>query len=215
MKKITLFSSLLLGALFLSACSFPSGQKDSPLVLDDNEQEKFSNLSDGEYFIEKDDSHVVWTGAMGKVKSHSGSVPLNSGSLMIDGGQLVAGEFELSVVDLKSFEDSAGLEKHLKSEDFFNVEEYPTANLKIDNVSSLGNNSFQIESTLTIKGISQSVSFSAQLSMEGDSLKASGDLSIDRSLWDVRYGSGKFFTDLGDKAIDDEIKFTINLELKK
>ena len=100
------------------------------------------------------------------------------------------------------------LEGHLKSEDFFGVEKYPTALLTFKNVKSNGKNSYEVVGDLTIKDITKPVTF--ELSVYGN--KATANVKIDRTKFDVRYGSTSFFDDLQDKAIYDEFDLITDLE---
>ena len=95
----------------------------------------------------------------------------------------------------------AKLEGHLKSEDFFSVEKFKTSSLKFTNVTSTGDNTYNVTADITIKGKTESISFPATVSVDGAKLKATAKLTIDRSKFDVRYGSSSFFDDLGE-AID-------------
>ncbi len=105
------------------------------------------------------------------------------------------------------------LSKHLKSADFFDAEQYPAsvfeiASVKKDNTSE---NTYEISGDLTIKGITNPITFFAEIYAEGSALKARARVELDRSKWNVRYGSGKFFQNLGDNLIDD--MFTVEFDL--
>jgi len=94
---------------------------------------------------------------------------------------------------------------HLKSDDFFSVEKHPNAIFKITSVKDSG-------SEQKVGGkITHEISFPAKVSVNGGKVTASGTASIDRTKWDIKYGSGQFFSDLGDKIIRDEfeIKFVL------
>ena len=103
------------------------------------------------------------------------------------------------------------LENHLKSIDFFNVEKFPTSKLTITKVS-FNQGAFKVMGDLTIRGITHSVEFPAIINFSDLGPRATGQIKIDRTLFDVNFRSGKFFTDLGDKMIYDE--FTIDFEIK-
>jgi len=156
------------------------------------------------------ESQVNWKGY--KVTgSHYGTIALKSGSLEFQGDVLTGGEF---VVDMNSINttDLSGeykdqLDGHLKSDDFFGVENHPTATLKISKVTSSGKNSYEATGDLTIKGKTHPVDF--EISVYGS--KATANLKIDRSKYNIRYGSGSFFDNLGDKTIYDE--FDLNVDL--
>ena len=171
----------------------------------------FTNIEDGTVEVKVETSSVTWKGY--KVTgSHKGKIALKEGELTFKEGKLVGGEF---VIDMSTIEntDMEGeykekLEGHLKSEDFFGVEKYPTALLTFKNVKSTGKNSYEVVGDLTIKDITKPITF--ELSVYGN--KATANVKIDRTKFDVRYGSTSFFDDLQDKAIYDEFDLITDLE---
>ena len=156
-------------------------------------------------------SKVTWK-AYKVTGSHAGTVDLKSGALMFDGDKLTGGEFEVDMTLLVTTDDlgdmKAKLEGHLKSDDFFGVETHPTAKLVFTNVEASGKNSYEVIGDLTIKGITKAVTF--DVSIYGS--KATATLKVDRSNYDVKYGSGSFFENLGDKTIYDEFDLVVDLE---
>ncbi|MFM2285794.1 MAG: hypothetical protein RLZZ543_1291 [Bacteroidota bacterium] len=115
-------------------------------------------------------------------------------------------------------EFNAKLLGHLKSDDFFSVEKNPEAQFEIVKVEAAsdaasGNNS-TVTGNLTIKGIAKSITFPANITIEPAQLTAKAEFNIDRTEWDIKYGSGKFFQDLGDKMINDEFTVKFNLTAK-
>ncbi len=171
-----------------------------------------ANPVDGEKKeVKTDASKVTWKGY--KVTgSHTGTINLKSGSLMFDEGKLSGGEFTVDMATLISTDLEGGakgkLEGHLKSDDFFGVEKNPTSKLVFTNVEASGKNSYKVSGDLTIKGITKPVTF--DVSIYGS--KATATLTIDRSEFDVRYGSGSFFDNLGDKTIYDDFEIVADLE---
>jgi polyisoprenoid-binding protein YceI len=103
------------------------------------------------------------------------------------------------------------LEGHLKSDDFFGVEKYPTSTLVVTKTVSKGEGQYAVTADLTIKGITHPINFDAVLKLGSDRATVTADLKIDRTLYDVRYGSGKFFDDLGDKTIDDIFELNVKI----
>ncbi len=161
--------------------------------------------------VDVESSTVTWTGE--KVTgSHNGTIELESGHLMLEDEKIVGGEFvmdmsSITVTDL-SGENKGKLEGHLKSEDFFGVEKHPTAKLVITSAAAKGDGKYGIVGDLTIKNETHPITF--DLNMNGDS--ASTKLTIDRSDYNVRYGSGSFFDNLGDKTIYDNFELDVNLK---
>ena len=103
---------------------------------------------------------------------------------------------------------------HLSSLDFFDVKNHNTTTLEITSTKAIEGNKFTITGNLTIKGISKPIEFPATIEMKDGKLAAYAEMKVDRTLYDIKYGSGKFFEGLGDKMIDDEftIKFKIAAE---
>lgn len=161
--------------------------------------------------VKTDASTVTWK-AYKVTGSHTGTVDLKSGSLSFEGDQLSGGEFEVDMTTLVSTDlegDSKGkLEGHLKSDDFFSVDKFNTSKLVFTNVKATGKNSYEVTGDLTIKGITKPVVF--DVSIYGS--KATATLKVDRTKYDVKYGSGSFFENLGDKTIYDEFDLVVDLE---
>ncbi len=158
-------------------------------------------------------SEIKWTGK--KVSGeHFGNINLKEGSITLKGNAIVAGKFvidmtSITVKDLEPGEWHDKLLGHLKSDDFFGVEKYPEAVLVIDKSTPLMNKMVTITGKLTIKGKTQPVVFVATKTDMGYTAK----VMVDRTKYDIRYGSGKFFENLGDKMIYDD--FTLEVTLVK
>lgn len=171
----------------------------------------FTKVEGDKKEINLDNSAVVWKGY--KVTgSHEGVISIKSGHLNFDKDKLTGGRFEIdmttiSVTDLEG-ESKGQLEGHLKSNDFFGIEKFPTATLLFTKVKSLGKNSYKVTGDITIKGKTENVSFT--VSVYGS--KANVSLKIDRTKFDVRYGSSSFFDGLKYKAIYDEFDLVADLE---
>lgn len=161
--------------------------------------------------VKTSESTVTWKGY--KVTgSHEGTVSLESGALMFEEGKLTGGEFVVDMTTLTSTdlegEYKDKLDGHLKSDDFFGVANHPTSKLVFTSVKATGKNKYEVTGDLTIKNKTNPVTF--DLSIYGS--KATGSLKIDRSKYDVRYGSGSFFENLGDKTIYDEFDLVVDLQ---
>ena len=147
--------------------------------------------------------------------SHEGMLKLKSADLDYADGILKGGSFtidmaSISVTDLEG-EWRDKLVGHLKSPDFFSVEEFPTATFTITNVFSRGaNGDYKIVGDLQLKGITKEVKFNALF----NNGVATADLELDRTDFEIKYGSSTFLGNLGDKTIYDEFELTINLVTK-
>lgn len=202
MKKASIFS-VMLAAVAMIGMSFTNP------VEGEKERRKVSVA----------ESNIVWNGY--KVTgSHTGNIQLKSGELEFDGDQLTGGNF---VIDMTSIENTdlegewnEKLVGHLKSDDFFGVEKHPTASFEITQVVSRGKpGEYKIVGDLTIKGITKEIKFQADVEDMGDKAKAVAEVVVDRSEFNVRYGSGSFFDNLGDKTIYDEFDLQVNLVVAK
>jgi polyisoprenoid-binding protein YceI len=171
----------------------------------------FTTMETEKKDIKIKNSKVVWKGY--KVTgSHEGTINIKSGSLSFNDGKLTGGECSIDMTTLVSTdltgEYKGKLEGHLKSDDFFGVEKFPTATLIFTDVKVKGKNSYNVTGDLTIKGKTNPVTF--EISIYGS--KATTSLKIDRTKYDVKYGSTSFFDGLKDKAIYDEFDLVADLE---
>jgi polyisoprenoid-binding protein YceI len=144
---------------------------------------------------------------------HFGNISLKSGSMEIKDNQIARGKF---VIDMSSITNSdltdqaynTKLVNHLKSDDFFGVAKHPEAVIEIVKSTPFTNNEATVDAKLTIKNITHPVSFKAK--KDGKTYVA--EILVDRSKYDVRYGSGSFFDNLGDNMIYDEFTMTVRIE---
>lgn len=189
MKQILLFILMSVGITSLVY----SQAENEEVALDINTQE----------------STIEWIGEKITGK-HNGTVSLKSGQLMFNDGLLIGGSITMDMTSI-TVDDLQGewgnkLLGHLKSDDFFSVSNYNTAHMEITNVDYTDDIA-HITAELEIKGITQPITF--QSTFEDNSAQAT--IVIDRTKYDIKYGSGKFFDNLGDKTISDEFKLIINL----
>tara|TARA_B100001248_G_C27330932_1_gene431392 strand:+ start:505 stop:1155 length:651 start_codon:yes stop_codon:yes gene_type:complete len=205
----------LLLLIFYISCSNDSGKKNDSLngVITN----KIAvNYKPGSYNLLADSSKVAWLGTELTTKTHFGSLRAQSGKLKIDKNGEVVGDITINmesiiVEDLKGRSKEV-LESHLKSDDFFGTNNFPTATLVFKSSNRYNNEGGHIfNGDLTIKGITNEVEFSAKLIKQTDLLHAVGKLVFDRSKYNVRFRSGSFFDNLGDKLILDDIEVDINL----
>lgn len=156
-------------------------------------------------------SKIEWVGK--KVTGeHSGTVSLKEGALVFKGNKLAGGNFtvdmnSINTTDLKAGQGKEKLDGHLKNDDFFGTDKYPTSTLVFKTVKDKGNNVYTITADLTIKGKTSPVTF--DIAVKGNT--ASTKFNINRTKYDIKYGSGSFFDNLGDKAINDDFEIAANL----
>jgi polyisoprenoid-binding protein YceI len=145
---------------------------------------------------------------------HTGTINLKEGWLTWNNDQIVSGEFNIDMASIKESESNAMLEKHLKSDDFFGVEKFPTAKLVLTGSDSFDKGTAIVRGTLTIKGVTNPIEFKAILQKKDEGIWFFANIIVDRTKFNIRYGSGSFFDNLGDKAIYDEFKVKVNLLVK-
>lgn len=142
---------------------------------------------------------------------HSGTVAFKSGALVFKKNALTGGSFTVDMTSLTAT-DLTGeylgkLNGHLKSEDFFGTEKFPTSTLVFKTIASKGNDVYTVTADLTIKGITKPVTF--DITVKGNT--ATTTFNVDRTKYDIKYNSKSFFESIGDKAIYDEFELTVNL----
>jgi len=156
-------------------------------------------------------SSINWLGK--KVTGqHNGVVSLKEGNLVFSGKKVTGGNFvvdmtSLTATDLQG-EYQGKLNGHLKADDFFGTEKFPTATLNFKKVVAKSANVYTVTGDLTIKGITKPVTFDLATTANSASTK----FMVDRTKYDIKYGSGTFFTSIGDKAIADEFELDVTLK---
>jgi polyisoprenoid-binding protein YceI len=175
----------------------------------------FRYLPSATFNIDTKASSVNWKGY--KVTGeHFGTISVKSGSLQFEGQVLVGGSFEIDMKSINVTDLQGGgktkLEGHLKSDDFFGSEKYPVSKFKVTKVISKGiPGAYKITGNITIKETTKEIKFDAKVVNINGKITAEADIRLDRSEFDVRYGSGSFFDSLGDKTIYDEFDLKIKL----
>ena len=192
-KKILLGFTFVMGMFFLSTSAF--AQKSMKLKTDK--------------------SKVEWTGKKVTGK-HNGTVLLKSGLLTMKGANIIGGEFVMDMSsitneDITNEKYRGDLVKHLKSPDFFSVVKFPEAKFVVTESEIGKDGKLMVKGELTIKGITNPLEFGVDTHKHGESYHMSGIMVIDRTKYDIKYGSGSFFDNLGDRTISDnfELKFDL------
>jgi polyisoprenoid-binding protein YceI len=213
-----LFSVTLIVIISISFLAGGCGKSGKEVKVGD--KQNTVNNSGKPYTVNASDSKIKWTGK--KVTGqHYGSIKVANGEILVDNNKITGGKVEIdmkSIVDedQKDEESNKKLVGHLSSPDFFDVAKFPTSKIEITKVEALNddtkpNANFSVTGNLTIKDVTKSITFPAEIKIENGVLTVKADFDIDRTDWNVKYGSGKFFENLGDKVIND--KFNLNLTL--
>ena len=169
----------------------------------------------GNYEIDKNKSQVKWSGK--KVTGeHYGTIELKDGTVMVEDGKIAGGTFVMDMTtivneDISNESMNGRLVGHLKSDDFFSVEKHPDAKLVLKDVKHKSGDDYTFTAHLTIKEITHPVTFDAKSSVEDRKLTSKGKIEVDRTLYDIKFRSGKFFSDLGDNLIYDT--FTLDFDV--
>ena len=150
-------------------------------------------------------------------EEHIGYVYTSKGELMIEGEQVVGGtaEIDMNTIEYKDKENKNTPIKHLKSPDYFDVEKFPVSTFSITKVAYAVRGNIKVTGNLTIKGITNPVTFPARIEVKDGIVKANGKVVIDRTQWGIRYRSGKFYDNLADQAVSDDIEINIKIVAKK
>ena len=178
-----------------------------------------SASEDGEaatYTVDTDASTLEWYGEKPVGPSESGTVQIAEGALRFNGSELVDGSFTIDMTTIAPTSQSGNmlemLTGHLMSDEFFGVETYPAATLVIKSAEPTDvEGQYMVTADLTIKETTDEIEFVTDVVVGDGTLEAAADIMVDRSIYDVQYGSGSFFSDLGDDLISDEMEMTVNL----
>ena len=209
MKKI-----LLILFLFLAGCGT---KKDKEISSNSS---NIISPEQGLYSLVIDETELLWIGKELSTKIHTGTLNLSNGLIQVDNDKTITGNvtINMSTINVTDLQGRAKemLEGHLRSADFFEVENFPEATLSFKSKSfNKLKNQINFEGELIIKDISNPIIFNATLLESSPYLKAKAILSFDRSKYDVRFRSGSFFENLGDKLILDDIDVNITLVTRK
>ncbi len=213
MKKLIL--SLAVVALALTSCK---GEKKVEAKEEVKIEKKVTNPINS-YNVNVAESTVTWKGAHPVGEGHNGTITIEKGLFDVEGGVLKAGEFTLdmntiSCSDLEG-KKKDGLEGHLKNKDFFNVEKFPTTKFVVAS-SEVKDGKLHVTGNLTIKDVTKSITIPATLTENGNDVTLKSEtFGVDRTDFGVKYGSGKFFDNLKDKAINDIIEFSFDIKARK
>ena len=208
---------LIIGLLLFTGCSTKnksSSKENKGLNV------KEIKLNAGDYNAIEGSSEVLWECEWLGGARHDGSVQLVSGSINISETSEVNGRFIVDLNLMKCFDltnegANRTLIRHLKSDDFFDVANYPEAMLDLISGKNISGNEFEFSGNLTIKGRSHPKTFTGTVIENNLSYDTNLRLIFDRSKYDVRYRSASLFSDLGDRIIADDVKLTVKAKFKK
>ena len=177
-----------------------------------------AQITDGKYILDFNKSTINWKATKVTGAGHEGTIRVSSGVMNV-AGKSINGKVKVDMngivcTDLQDAGKNAYLLNHLKGEDFFNTVKFPDAIFETTKITEAKGNdgtTHRVEGNLTIKGITKPVSFSAKITGGNGQIFIVGDLKVDRTQFDVKYGSTSFFDNLGDNAINND--FTLKFSL--
>ena len=179
----------------------------------------FTTAKQETYKVNTQKSNIEWTGKK-VLGSHTGSIKISGGTVVTNGKAPVSGNF---TIDMRSMtnkdldaDNGAKLMGHLKSDDFFGVDKYPTAQFMATKITPVDGNTVNITGNLTLKGTTNVVTFPATYAVSGNMLTATAKgVAVDRTKYGIKFGSKSFFESIGDKAINDDFLLDISLVAEK
>jgi hypothetical protein len=209
MKKLVLG---LASILLMNGCGMEKSESNDSQskIINLSESKNLEEIKQEIFKVKKDSSSsLVWTGsALGK--AHFGTVDFE-GSIGAYKGKLVSGLliFDMKTINTQDLEGTSKekLDNHLKNKDFFNTEQFPSAQLAIK-----GFDGKNLIGDLTIKEVTKEITFPAALNIKPNSITGKANFTINRTEYGILYGSGSFFDIAKDKIISDEIKFSVAIE---
>ncbi|HEX8507184.1 MAG TPA: YceI family protein [Hymenobacter sp.] len=176
------------------------------------------------YKLQPQLSTLGWEGKA-VTHGHNGTMQFTDGELLVKGNAIVGGTVTVDMktmkaTDIADAESQGKFVGHMSSDDFFGVASYPTSTFKIVSVTPIKGaakdaDNATIAGDMTIKGVTQRISFPAKVGVKGDLASATGKVTIDRTKYGLKYGSKSFFDSIGDKAINDDFTLTFNVIGKK
>ena len=206
-QKVALVFSIV---IFYTGCDNSKSKSNVSI-----EKTESVTLPKGEYQIDKTKSVVRWIGRT-PVKFHDGTINIQEGSLFVDDNGILNGNIIIDMESINCTDLSGGgkksLEEHLMNDDFFSVSKFKTSKINISSEMKPNNGLIDFKGSLEIKNISNPISFKSSINKTPEGkYTASSKLTFDRSRYNVKYKSKSFFSDLGDKFINDDIEIELEI----
>lgn len=200
--------------LAIGAAVVSCKKKADEAVTTDAAEVATSEVAATKYMANANESVIEWTGYKPTGK-HNGTIKIETGVFTVNDGTLETGSFIIDMNSLSDSEANAKLEGHLKSADFFDVEKHASAAFEVTGFEMVDGKSM-LSGNLTLKDVKNNVTFPVTTTEDGDTFTLTSEMfTIDRSKWNVQYGSKSFFDDLGDKFINDDIELKVTVKAKK
>jgi len=216
MKKLAMNIFAIAALVFLNSCNDKAKEADTK----EAEEAAVAEATSESYTVVPSESTIMWKGFK-PTGSHNGTISVSNGSMSVSDGTIESGDFtidmaSIEVKDIPVEEEANGkLKGHLTSDDFFAIETYPTSKFVVTGME-MKDGKAMLSGNLTLKDATNNVTIPVTTSADGDTMTLKSEtFTIDRSKWNVKYGSKSFFDNLGDGFINDDIELQINVTAKK
>lgn len=216
MKTLLLKSFVLVALITFTSCGDKAKEAETTKAAEAAKAEATAV----NYKVDTENSTIEWKGFK-PTGEHFGTIAIQEGKLQATDGELAAGKFvidmnSIEVLDIPADDEShAKLTGHLKSADFFEVEKFSTSNFEMTGISTKDGQTM-LSGNLTLKDATNNVTFPVKVDNNGETITLTSEtFTIDRSKWNVKYGSKSFFSDLGDKFINDDIELKVVVKATK
>ena len=218
----SLLTALVIGAVVIALGVYFFSPKSAAEPIEETKNSETDSLNtfsfngDVAYEVDSDASILSYSASRIAGNTHTGTVAISEGFLSFLDGNFENGSFTVDMTTITDDSENEMYLTHVASDDFFNVEEFPTSTFNITSITPENDGTFTVSGDLTIRDVTNAVSFPAMFSESGDGqVTALAAFQIDRTEWGVNFDSGSIFQQLGDKAIRDEILYDLNLVLKQ
>ncbi|MCB1307098.1 MAG: YceI family protein [Leptospiraceae bacterium] len=117
---------------------------------------------------------------------HTGGFGTWNGTAYFEANELKAVEVIINAGSI--FADADRLTGHLRSPDFFDVEQYPDIRFVGHTIEAGGEGgTHTVTGNLTMRGVTRQISFPVTVSQEGDLVRADSAFTINRFDWGIEY----------------------------
>ncbi len=211
---------LFITALVISVIGCKNKAKEATTTAAEVVETAENNMNSDGYLVNNEASTIEWKGFK-PTGSHNGTIALERGVLDVANGKVVGGSFiidmnSIAVTDIPADDKKNGkLMGHLKSPDFFDVEKHPSAGFTITGLEEV-EGKMMLSGNLSLKEAKNNVTFPVTVSHENNVVTLTSEVfTIDRTKWNVQYGSKSIFDNLGDKFINDDMELKVTLKAAK
>ena len=185
---------------------------DDVMKEDGDGMEKQGKLpSEGTFPLDSSASTLTYSAMRIAGSPHTGTVTISDGSVAFSGGAVTSGSFTIDMTTITEDKNNSRFLGHVNSADFFDVETYPTATFEITNLEQTSDTTAQVTGSLTVLDQTNEISFPATVTEQATTVTVNAEITIDRTRWGIIYDSGSFFSEIGDRAIRDEVPITLTL----